>query len=147
MGNASTIALAASCLLASGGPAAAAAESELAPGAYRVAVHLEMAQTVDASNTVTLCITDAAKSRSRGLAILTPHTPISACPVSNVRQDAGTIAFDIVCEGPNAGHAEARFETAEDSFKGRITMLMGGKNMRMTEVQEGRRTGECGEAR
>ncbi len=87
----------------------------------------------------------SAPSRRRpraGFFILTPETPISACPA---KESDGALAFDVVCDGPNSGHAEASCELFDDSFRGRIEMLAGGKNMRMTEVQEGRRVGDCAE--
>jgi hypothetical protein len=34
-----------------------------------------------------------------------------------------------------------------DAFTGRIAMVMGAKNMTMTEVQHGRRIGECSPAK
>jgi hypothetical protein len=35
------------------------------------------------------------------------------------------------------------YELSPNAFNGRVAMVMGAKNMTMTEVQHGRRIGEC----
>jgi len=67
---------------------------------------------------------------------------ICVTPGSN-REDGSMLTFDIVCEGTNAARASASYALAGDSFRGRITMKMGGKNMTMAETQEGHRVGAC----
>lgn len=51
--------------------------------------------------------------------------------------------FDIVCPGRNAASGSAIYRLAAESFEGRISMKMGGKNMTMFERQVGRRIGDC----
>jgi hypothetical protein len=53
------------------------------------------------------------------------------------------LRFDILCEGRGAAWASAVYRLMPDAFEGRIAMVMGGKNMTMTEVQSGRRIGAC----
>lgn len=119
------------------------AETDLQPGAYEVDVHLEMSFGEDKPQRHTICLRNDSNHPAGGLFILTPGTPISHCPVQNVQESINKTAFEIVCAGPNAGTASAQFQTTAIRFEGRIAMLMGGKNMRMTEVQVGHRIGEC----
>ncbi|AWN35983.1 DUF3617 domain-containing protein [Methylobacterium radiodurans] len=92
---------------------------------------------------VRLCLTSETKGNNHGITVLSDNNPLARCPVSNVRQDGSELTFDIACEGKNSAHASARYLLAPTSFRGRIAMQMGGKNMTMTEVQSGRRTGTC----
>lgn len=123
---------------------ARAAEPVLEPGAYTVAVRLELPHLADMAGTATrrLCLDDSA---THGMAILSENNPLARCPVSNVQAAGDELGFDIRCEGRNAAQASARYRLSRDRFTGRITMRMGGKNMTMTEVQSGRRTGPCAE--
>ena len=65
------------------------------------------------------------------------------CPARNVRRHGAALSFDIVCEGPDAARARATYTLRPDGFAGRIAMVMGGKNMTMTELQVGYRVGRC----
>jgi hypothetical protein len=134
------------CLIASlAGPALAAEPSVLEGGAYEVEVRLELPHLDDMTGrkVVKLCLTAEANGNNHGIAVLSDNNPLARCPVSNVRQDGTVLTFDIACEGRNAAHASARYLLAPTAFRGRIEMQMGGKNMTMTEVQTGHRTGIC----
>lgn len=127
------------------GPALAAEPAVLESGSYEVEVKLELPHLEDMTGKkmVRLCLTSEANGNNHGITVLSDNNPLSRCPVSNVRQDGGELTFDIACEGKNSAHASARYRLAPASFRGRIAMQMGGKNMTMTEVQAGRRTGDC----
>ncbi|MGX9981771.1 DUF3617 domain-containing protein [Methylobacterium fujisawaense] len=114
-------------------------------GAYRVAVRLELPHLANANTeTVTqICLSSSAGSNNHGITVLGANNPLANCPISNVYEDAGQLAFDIFCEGKNAARAKAHYEVRPDDFSGRIVMQMGGKNMTMTEVQTGHRVGAC----
>jgi hypothetical protein len=114
-------------------------------GAYRVAVRLELPhlENVNTETITQICLSSAAGSNNHGIAVLSANNPLVNCPVSNVYEDAGQLAFDIFCEGKNTARAKAHYEVRPDNFSGRIVMQMGGKNMTMTEVQSGYRIGEC----
>jgi hypothetical protein len=137
----------AGCCLAAllAGPTLAAEPAVLEGGAYEVEVKLELPHLEDMTGkkVVQLCLTSEANGNNHGIAVLSDNNPLARCPVSNVRQDGNALTFDIVCEGRNSAHASARYQLAPTSFHGRIAMQMGGKNMTMTEVQAGRRTGAC----
>ena len=127
------------------GPALAAEPAVLEGGAYEVEVKLGPPQLEDMTGkkVVRICLTSEANGNNHGIAVLSDNNPLARCPVSNVRQDGDELTFDIACEGRNSAHASARYRLAPTSFHGRIAMQMGGKNMTMTEVQAGRRTGAC----
>lgn len=137
----------AGCCLAAllAGPALAAEPAVLEGGAYEVEVKLELPHLEDMTGkkVVRLCLTSEPNGNNHGIAVLSDNNPLARCPISNVRQDGDELTFDIACEGRNSAHASARYLLAPTSFHGRIAMQMGGKNMTMTEVQAGRRTGAC----
>ena len=80
---------------------------------------------------------------THGLTALSENNPLAHCPVVNVRQEGAALSFDIVCPGGNAAVATAKYHLTEQTFDGRISMKLGGKNMTMTETQSGHRTGAC----
>ncbi len=127
-------------LIAPGG--AAEDEIMLKPGAYAVEVDLQLPHlgNAGAKKRETICVTD---QESHGLRVLSSNNPLGKCPISNIAQDGTRLTFDIVCPGPNAARASAMYTLGPEAFHGRITMDMGGKNMTMTEVQEGLRDGDC----
>ena len=74
---------------------------------------------------------------------MSANNPLASCPASDVERDGATLRFDILCEGRGAARARAVYKLRPNAFEGRIAMVMGGKNMTMTEVQNGRRVGSC----
>lgn len=117
----------------------------LTPGLYEVDVRLELPHIDDATarKTATICVSG---DGAQGLAVLSDNNPLAKCPVSNVRREGAALAFDIACAGGNAAIASAKYVLAPNAFQGRIAMKMGGKNMTMTETQDGRRVGACAAA-
>src|SRR5262245_55194656 len=124
----------------------AAAESvRLQPGLYEVDVRLELPhlEYTTTSRLKTLCLTSVGVGGNPGFAVLSENNPLAGCPISNVHYGDVHVTFDILCEGSNMGRGFAAFTLGPDRFAGRIAMKMGGKNMTMTEVQRGRRVGNC----
>lgn len=138
--------LACTALLVVGAQPAHAGEPlvELRGGAYKVAVRLELPhlEEMGVSKIATICVTGA--EGTRGLVVLSENNPLGKCPASNIRQEGNRLTFDIACEGLNAAQAKATYTLAPEAFQARIAMKMGGKNMTMTETQQGRRVGDCG---
>lgn len=127
-------------VLASASPALAGPALE--PGAYKVSADLLLPNIEDMNvvRTETLCLTG---DGVHGIKVMSENNPLARCPISNVRESGDTMTFDIVCEGHNQAKATAVYTLMGTSFRGRIAMTMGGKNMTMTEAQEGHRLGAC----
>jgi hypothetical protein len=123
---------------------AASTAAALEPGEYEVTVRLDLphAEGATAPRTARICVT-AGGPDTHGLTVLIASHAFTGCAASNIREDANMLTFDLVCPGPNAAAASARYELHEQDFDGTISMTMGGKNMTMTETQRGRRTGAC----
>lgn len=114
-------------------------------GAYAVAVRLELPHLEEAATAreVEICLDPAREGY--GLAVLSANNPLARCPLSEIQGEGEALRFAIRCPGRNAAQASAAYRIGPAGFTGRIAMRMGGKNMTMTEVQTGRRTGPCRE--
>jgi hypothetical protein len=117
----------------------------LQDGAYEVKVRLELPNAVNsaAAKTTTICVANAEGTGDRPLPVLSDNNPLAACPAKNVRREGAILSFDIECAGRDGARARAVYTLTPRRFEGRIAMVMGGKNMTMTEVQAGRRIGSC----
>jgi Protein of unknown function (DUF3617) len=138
------------CALMSAGVLAAVAQAEpnaplLQDGAYEVRVRLELPNVVNyaATSATTICLPYADGGNGAPFPVLSSNNPLAKCPASNVERAGATLSFDILCEGRGAARAHAVYRLMPDAFEGRIAMVMGGKDMTMTEVQTGRRVGSC----
>ena len=121
----------------------AQSDALLQAGAYEVEVRLELPNVLSWSaprSTTTICLPYGGPTGAP-FPVLSSNNPLAACPARNLRQDGATLRFDIVCEGRGAAWANAVYKLMPDAFEGRIAMVMGGKNMTMTEVQTGWRLG------
>ena len=130
--------------VASGAVQAEQGAALLQDGAYEVRVRLELPNVLSwtaAGSTTTICLPYGGTNGA--LPVLSSNNPLANCPASNVQRDGATLRFDIFCEGRDAARARAVYELMPGAFAGRIAMVMGGKNMTMTEVQTGRRIGSC----
>lgn len=125
--------------------AAVADPSALQPGAYEVRASLELPNIDDlgVDTKKTLCLVDKGGAGKYGFEVMSQNNPLAHCPMVNVHEAGDTLTFDIKCGGSNLAKASASYLLMGDRFRGRINMTMGGKNMTMTEVQEGRRLGAC----
>lgn len=136
---ASLLALAAASLSAG----AAEVPHLLEAGAYVVTHRLELPHlerwAVD--RTTTICLAHARETTT--LPILSGGNPFETCFAVNVHQDGARLSYDIKCKGRDAARARATYTVASGNFNGRIAMVMGAKNMTMTEVQAGQRLGDC----
>jgi hypothetical protein len=139
---------AAFALMATGVLAAAAhagqGEALLQEGAYEVQVRLELPNVLSwaaTASAATVCL--PYDGTNGALPVLSSNNPLATCPASNVERDGATLRFDVLCEGRGAARAHAVYKLMPEAFEGRIAMVMGGKNMTMTEVQSGRRIGSC----
>ena len=129
--------------IAQAGPEDVALEA----GAYEVRVRLELPNVRHgAATTATICVPYAGGTSGAPFPVLSGNNPLARCPASNLRRDGATLTFDILCEGRGSAWGRAVYRFGPGTFEGRIAMVMGGKNMTMTEVQSGRRVGPCAPA-
>jgi len=119
-------------------------DAALKPGFYEVTVTLEMPNVVTGigPGTVHRCVTAADLRTGNAFGVLGDN-PIRTCPITDYSVSANRALYRIACPGPNAPSAVGTFDLASTSFRGVITMDMGGKNMTMSERQRGRRVGAC----
>jgi hypothetical protein len=75
--------------------------------------------------------------------VLNTGTGLAHCAAAEVQRGAAGLSYAIVCPGRDATRATARYRVEPDRFQGRVAIVMGAKNMTMTEVQVGRRLGAC----
>jgi hypothetical protein len=121
-------------------------ELQLENGLYEVHFRLELPHleqyAIDRKTTV--CV-DRGKLQWQDLPIplLSQNDIFSACRIENLEQASAGFSYDILCHGRGSGRATATYVTAPDTFKSRISIVQGAKNMTMTEIQHGRRLGDC----
>ena len=113
-------------------------------GSYEITARLELPHlerwSVDRTTVVCLPVS---RGNDIPVPVLSANNPFAKCTAANLIIDGPKLEYDIVCpeRGSAKGHAVYRFSAG--AFSGRIAMIMGAKNMTMTEVQHARRIGEC----
>jgi hypothetical protein len=114
-------------------------------GSYEVAFRLELPhlERWAIEKTTTICVSNAERGRMPAFPVLSGNNPFSKCLARNLRQEGASLTYEIVCDGRDAAKLQASYALAPHGFSGRIAMIMGAKNMTMTEVQVGRRVGSC----
>jgi hypothetical protein len=75
--------------------------------------------------------------------VLSANNPFAKCAIANLITDGLKLEYDIVCPGRGAAKGHAAYILSANTFSGRVAMVMGAKNMTMTEIQYARRIGEC----
>ena len=125
------------------------AADELAPslqgGSYEITYRLELphVERWAIDKTTTICLPGTSGAVATALPILSDNNPFGKCSAVNIQQDGPQLAYDIRCQGRDAAKAHASYTVSSGYFKGRVAMVMGAKNMTMTEVQAGHRVGGC----
>jgi Protein of unknown function (DUF3617) len=118
-------------------------------GSYELTARLELPHLerwgVDKSTIICL-------SKSRGpdeipIPVVSANNPFAKCSAANLIADGSRLEYDIVCRERGSARGHAVYEFSSNAFSGRIAMVMGAKNMTMTEVQRARRIGECSPAK
>ena len=124
-------------------------EASLPAGSYAITTRLELPHlerwAID--KTTTICLSGHAAGRQIPIPVLSENNPYAACAAANLVIDHGRLDYDVLCPGRDAAKAHATYVLATDHFAGRVTMVLGGKNMTMTEVQRARRVGDCSSPR
>ena len=75
--------------------------------------------------------------------VLGPNNPFGDCAAQDLERTGTALRYRIVCAGRDAARAQARYELRPDGFGGEVAMVLGAKNMTLTERQVGRRQGDC----
>jgi hypothetical protein len=136
--------LAACALPASVPQGSRAAGPALDPGLYRVEVRISLPNVPNVAPPLFLdrCIT-AEDLASGGAFLILSDNPLKSCEPRDYEPSEKRITYRIECAGPNRGRATGVFDIQPRSYRGTITMNMGGKNMTMSETQAATRTGDC----
>lgn len=117
-------------------------------GSYEITARLELPHlerwAID--KIATICLPSVGSSGQIPVPLLTANNPFAKCTAANLVSDGATLQYDIVCPGRGAAKAHATYMLSPDKFSGNVAMVMGAKNMTMTEVQRARRVGDCGPA-
>jgi hypothetical protein len=124
-------------------------EAVLPVGSYAITTRLELPHlerwAID--KTTTICLSGHAAGGHIPIPVLSANTPYAACTAANLAIHHGKLDYDVLCPGRGSARAHATYLLGADHFAGRVTMVMGGKNMTMVEVQHAQRIGDCSSAR
>jgi hypothetical protein len=122
-------------------------EGRLLPqtGFYEITARLELPHlerwAVD--KTTIVCLPISLRADELPIPIVSANNPFTKCSVANLMTQTPKLEYDIVCPGRGAAKGHAIYLLSDDTFSGRVAMVLGAKNMTMTEVQQGRRIGNC----
>lgn len=123
--------------------------ASLPVGSYAITTRLELPHlerwAID--RTTTICLSGHAAGGRMPIPVLSDNNPYATCAAANLVIDHGRLEYDVLCPGRDAAKAHATYSLAADHFAGRVTMVLGGKNMTMTEVQHAHRVGDCASPR
>jgi Protein of unknown function (DUF3617) len=124
---------------------ATAGDRQLEAGAYVIRYRLELphVERWAVEKTDTACLAGLPVPGGAHIPILSANMPFKGCTTRALRSTGKVLDYDIVCPGRGAAKAHASYTLSDSGFEARIFMTMGGKNMTMTEIQQGRRTGTC----
>ena len=115
-------------------------------GSYELTARLELPHlerwAVDKRTII--CVPNSLNNGDLPIPIVSANNPFAQCSSANVAAQFSKLEYDIVCPGRGAAKGHAIYILSDDTFSGRVAMVLGAKNMTMTEVQQARRTGECG---
>jgi Protein of unknown function (DUF3617) len=114
-------------------------------GFYVITARLELPHlerwAVD--KTIIICLPGVLSNDRLPIPIISANNPFAKCSTANVMMDAPKLEYDIVCPERGSAKGHAIYVLSGNKFSGRVAMVLGAKNMTMTEVQETRRIGEC----
>jgi hypothetical protein len=127
---------------------ALAGDAWLKDGVYEMVTRLELPHleryAIDSAHRV--CFAGGWAAGAIPAPVESGNNPFVSCAASHIEFGAKTIEYDIACPGRDSARAHASYRATDDGFVGRVAMVMGGKNMTMTEVVRARRLGACNEA-
>jgi len=125
--------------------------SPLSPrsGSYELTARLELPhlERWGVSKTTIICLSNGRGPHEIPVPVVSANNPFAKCSAANLIADGSKLEYDIVCPERGAARGHAVYELSSNAFTGRIAMVMGAKNMTMTEVQRARRIAECSPAK
>ena len=123
----------------------AGATEALPPGAYAIDAALQIPNLNGPSWKATryVCLDPSQPGLRMPVPVLSPNNPFGACAAEQLVRTDTELRYHIVCPGRGAARAEASYRLAPDGFRGQIAMVLGAKNMTLTEFQTGHRLGDC----
>ena len=114
-------------------------------GSYEITARLELPHlerwAVD--KTAIICLPPALNNNEIPIPIVSANNPYVKCSAKNLTVQSNKLEYDIVCPERGAAKGHAVYILSDDAFSGRVAMVLGAKNMTMTEVQQARRIGNC----
>ena len=114
-------------------------------GSYEITARLELPHlerwAVD--KTTIICLPPSLGDNEIPIPIVSANNPFAKCSEANLMTQTPKLEYNIVCPGRGAAKGHAIYILSNDTFSGRVAMVLGGKNMTMTEVQQGHRIGNC----
>jgi hypothetical protein len=118
-------------------------------GSYEVTARLELPhlERWGVDKTTIICLSNFRNPDAIPVPVVSANNPFAKCSATNLVADGSKLEYDIVCPERGAARGHAVYELSTNAFIGRIAMVMGAKNMTMTEVQRARRIGECSPAK
>jgi hypothetical protein len=118
-------------------------------GSYEVTARLELPhlERWGVDKTTIICLLSFRGGEEIPVPVLSANNPFAQCTAANLVADGSKLEYDIVCPGRGAARGHAVYVLSANTFTGRVAMVMGAKNMTMTEVQHARRIGECSPAK
>jgi hypothetical protein len=119
-------------------------EAPLPGGLYEITSRLELPHVerwaIDKKTQVCL---GAMTRGSIPVPVLSDNSPFLHCAATALVFESGRLEYDIACPGRGDARAHAAYDITQGRFTGRIAMVLGAKNMTMTEVQQAVRMGDC----
>ena len=114
-------------------------------GSYELTARLELPhlERWGVDKTTLICLSNSRGPDEIPVPVVSANNPFAKCSATNLRADDSKLEYDIVCPERGSARGHAVYKVSSDAFTGRIAMVMGAKNMTMTEVQYARRVGEC----
>jgi Protein of unknown function (DUF3617) len=118
-------------------------------GSYELTARLELPhlERWGVDKTTLICLSNSRGADEIPVPVASANNPFAKCSAINLRADDSQLEYDIVCPERGSARGHAVYKVSPDEFTGRIAMVMGAKNMTMTEVQHARRVGECSPAK
>jgi len=115
-------------------------------GSYEIIARLELPhlERWGIDKATVICLPPSLAEEKILIPIVSANNPFVKCSSANLSIQSQKLEYDIICPERGAARGHAIYTVSADAFSGRVAMVLGAKNMTMTEVQHGRRIGNCG---